>query len=150
MDDRSLRVRDGHALYELIDRLERAWNAGRGDVLATLFREDVDYTSWNGIYFHGREAVLQNHRRIFGANYLEGTLALEIVNIRFMTESCAAVHVAARLRLTETNPPATVESAALFLMTKQHNLWRCEVFHNTLVPGTKTGPVGGMGMVAPA
>ncbi len=131
---------ESDAIYALIQQVQEAWNGAANNDLAALFREDVDYTAWNGIHFHGREAVLRNHRRIFGSRYLGGRLFADVHNIRFLSEVVAAVHVAVRL---ETAECAEIEEAcgmrqvaegmALFLVTKRGNHWRCEVFHNTLV-----------------
>jgi uncharacterized protein (TIGR02246 family) len=141
MPDALAWTEESNAIYQLVQQIQEAWNRAANTELAALFREDVDYTAWNGIYFHGRTAVLQNHRRIFGARFLDGKLQITVRNIRFLSQSVAAVHVAVRLSGQDgaaackagLEPGSPVEGAALFIVTKRGNQWRCEVFHNTLV-----------------
>ena len=97
---------ESDAIYALIQQVQEAWNRAANDDLAALFREDVDYTAWNGSHFHGREAVLRNHRHIFGSHYLDGRLCADVRNIRFLSETVAAVHVTVQLDSGEDAPLA--------------------------------------------
>jgi ketosteroid isomerase-like protein len=53
------------ALHDLFDRMCAAWTAGDAAAYGDCFTEDSDYVSYDGTHARGRQAMVDNHHRLF-------------------------------------------------------------------------------------
>jgi uncharacterized protein (TIGR02246 family) len=124
-------VHDRSALAAVVSGLERAWAAGNGQLWGSYFAEDSDFTVWFGLHLRGRDANAAIHQEVFDSFY-EGTkLRLDVRDLRFLRPDVAVVHFDARIVGPGEQLPEQPQFVPVAVMTKEDEVWRIAVFHNT-------------------
>ena len=80
----------GTELQQILDAQAAAWNRGDGQAWAAAFSEDADFINIRGDVFHGRDAIGQQHARIFAGPF-KGSHAT--ITVRRVTEPAAGVEL---------------------------------------------------------
>ena len=116
---------------EIVERLQRAWNAGDADVWADQFTEDADFVTVRGDYFRGRADIAGGHHAIFSTIYKDSQNQIELLRTRTLGDAVIVAH--ARARLAVPAGPMAGEHLAVMSLTlvPSGDRWRIVSFHNT-------------------
>ncbi|MFZ0549138.1 MAG: SgcJ/EcaC family oxidoreductase [Candidatus Promineifilaceae bacterium] len=121
-------TQDEADIQAITQSLMDGWNSGDGDLFATHFAEDADYMVWNGSYIKGKEAIAEGHSHLFSTAYKDTKMKLEIVQIRFLSDGVATVHLQGGVLLEERKWPSV---KPLLVLTRHNGAWMIDVFQNT-------------------
>ena len=120
-------------VVDVVNELEKAWNAGDGVAFARHFAEDADFVNIRGEHHRTREAIAQGHQAIFNSIYKGSVVRLQVAGVRTLAPAVLLAHVKSTLRVP--TGPLDGEHAALFsiVLVRDQDDWRIAAFHNTLV-----------------
>jgi uncharacterized protein (TIGR02246 family) len=118
---------------DLVDDLERAWNAADGAGFGRPFADDADFVNIRGEHSRTRDAIAQGHQRIFDTIYKGSVVRLQVSGVRGIAPGVLLAHV--KSTLTAPTGPMAGEHNALFtiVLVQDRDVWRIAAFHNTLV-----------------
>jgi uncharacterized protein (TIGR02246 family) len=126
-------------LYEIVEKLESAWNNSDSVAWASLFVEDADFIHILGGHFHGREAIEQGHRTIFDTIYKGSRLNLKVEKVRFLRPDVAIVFIRTNLKWYLGGAEQEVQARPTLVAQKNDSgRWEIVAFQNTLI--TPAGP----------
>ena len=121
-------------LYEIVEKLEAAWNSSDSVAWASLFVEDADFIHILGGHFHGREAVERSHRTIFDTIYKGSRNKFTVQKVRFVRPDVAIVFVFAELMFYMDGQEKHIQARPTLIAAKnQDGYWMIVAFQNTLV-----------------
>ena len=78
----SANIDDQQVVAEVVDELEKAWNAGDGVAFARPFAEDADFVSIRGEHHRTRGAIAEGHQSIFNSIYKGSVVRLQVAAVR--------------------------------------------------------------------
>lgn len=118
---------------DVVNELEKAWNAGDGVAFARPFAEDADFVNIRGEHHRTREAVAKGHQAIFDSVYKGSVVRLQVAGVRTLAPTVLLAHVKSNLKAPMG--PLAGEHGALFslVLVRDQDTWRIAAFHNTLV-----------------
>lgn len=125
---------DGERIVrDIVNDLERAWNAADGEGFGRPFAEDADFVNIRGEHFRTRDAIAKGHQGIFNTIYKGSSVQLQVAGVRAIAPGVLLAHVKSTLR-APTGPLAG-EHRSLFsaVLVQDQHAWRIAAFHNTLV-----------------
>ncbi|MCU1234569.1 MAG: hypothetical protein JWP63_2536 [Candidatus Solibacter sp.] len=127
------------AIKDLIHGMARAWNAGSGAAFAACCEEHADFVNIYGTHARGRQAIAEGHDHIFRTVYAGSTLHYSIVQMRFLNDDIAVVHLRAHLEIPQGPMAGEKNSVPSMVLRRTGAEWRVASFQNTLVgnPGTQ-------------
>jgi uncharacterized protein (TIGR02246 family) len=139
MDDGADRI-----AAELLQALERAWNAGDGPAWGARFAEDADFVTVRGEYFRTRAVIAEGHQQIFDTIYKGSVNRIELLRARTLAEGLILAHASARLEVP-AGPLAGVHQAVQSLvLVRADGGWQITSFHNTFKIGDSFGREHGL------
>ena len=117
---------------ELLQKLERAWNAGDGPAFGAPMAEDADFVTVRADHLRGRQAIVESHIGIFSTIYAGSRNRITLESVKQLSDSVALVH--ARSVLEAPTGPLTGRHEATFstVMLCERGLWQIASFHITL------------------
>jgi uncharacterized protein (TIGR02246 family) len=117
----------------VVNELERAWNAADGVAFARPFAEDADFVNIRGEHHRTREAIAKGHQAIFNSVYKGSVVRMQVAAVRTLTPTVLLAHVKSTLKVPVG--PLAGEHAALFslVLVRDQDNWPIVAFHNTLV-----------------
>ena len=126
-----------HAIIELGQTLQDAWNRGDAAGFASLFTDEASFVAWNGLHGYGRRAIEDAHRPL-----LEGPLAgsrMVLVDsdagpesLRFVRPDVAIMITSGAVTLADQGAAGPDHrSVQTFVLIKSDDRWRITAFHNT-------------------
>ena len=117
----------------IVNELERAWNAADGIAFARPFAEDADFVNIRGEHHRTREAIAKGHQAIFSTVYKGSVVRLQVSAVRTLTPAVLLAHVKSTLKVP-TGPLAGEHQALFsFVLVRDQDNWPIVAFHNTLV-----------------
>ena len=117
----------------IVNELERAWNAADGVAFARPFAEDADFVNIRGEHHRTREAIAKGHQAIFSSVYKGSLVRLQVAAVRTLAPAVLLAHVKSTLKVP-TGPLAGEHQALFSLVLVRHqDNWPIVAFHNTLV-----------------
>ena len=122
---------DEAAIRQIAYQMQEGWNNGSGSTFAKPFAEDADYTVWNGMYSHGRQAISDSHQQIFDTFYRGSQLDIFDIRIRFLREDVALAHIQGQVRMA--NGEIASRTCPMMVLTQHDGQWRIDAFQNTPV-----------------
>jgi uncharacterized protein (TIGR02246 family) len=127
-------------IRSLIDTFVRGWNAPNGDLLASVFAEDADFTAVTGLRAKGRETLARAHDEILATAFRGSKQSGRVNDVRFLRPDVAAVD--ATLTFVENAPLGLTHSRPGCVATREAQGWRIAVFRNMIPFGrAAAGPV---------
>jgi uncharacterized protein (TIGR02246 family) len=118
---------------DVVNELEKAWNASDGVAFARPFAEDADFVNIRGEHHRTREAIAKGHQAIFDSVYKGSVVRLQVVGVRTLAPTVLLGHVKSNLK-APTGPLAGEHGALFSLVLVRHqDTWRIAAFHNTPV-----------------
>ncbi len=127
-DDKS---EDAAAIRANVEQMVKGWNMKSGAEFAKPFAEDADYIIINGMLLKGREAIGQQHQRIFDTVYKDTKLKIEIRQIRFLRSDVAIIHTKANVVKKDDAFPAVAGAFPSLVLSKDGGKWQIVAFQNT-------------------
>jgi uncharacterized protein (TIGR02246 family) len=117
----------------VVNELERAWNAADGVAFARPFAEDADFVNIRGEHHRTREAIAKGHQAIFNSVYKGSVVRMQVAAVRTLAPTVLLAHVKSTLKVPVG--PLAGEQAALFslVLVRDQDNWPIAAFHNTLV-----------------
>ena len=130
-------------LYEIVEKLEAAWNSYDSVAWASLFAEDADFIHILGGHYQGRDAIERGHRTIFDTIYKGSRNKLDAEKIRFVRPDVAIVFIRTNLKWYLDGAEQEVQARPTLVAQKNGNgQWEIVAFQNTLItPGGPTPDV---------
>ncbi|HEY4901279.1 MAG TPA: SgcJ/EcaC family oxidoreductase [Terriglobales bacterium] len=130
-------------LYEIVEKLEAAWNRYDSVAWASLFAEDADFIHILGGHFQGRDAIEHGHRTIFDTIYEGSRNKLGVEKVRFVRPDVAIVFLRTNLKWYLGGEEQEGQSRPTLVAQKKANgEWEIVAFQNTLItPGGPTPDV---------
>jgi uncharacterized protein (TIGR02246 family) len=127
-------------LYEVVEKLETAWNTYDSLAWAALFADDADFIHILGGHFHGRDAIEHGHRTIFDTIYKGSHNNFKVEGVRFVRPDVAVVFVRAQLKWYLAGAEQQLDARPTLVAHKKDNgSWEIVAFQNTLItPGGPT------------
>lgn len=134
-DDQQAQTDPVSIAQDLVDRLERAWNAADGAAFAEPFTDDADFVAVRGDLHTGRDAIATGHQQIFDTIYAGSTVGYEVIQARQLDDRIILAH--ARGSLDVPGGPLAGEHASTssLVLVKDGDDYEIAAFHNTLVAG---------------
>ena len=117
----------------IVNELERAWNAADGVAFARPFAEDADFVNIRGEHHRTRDAIAKGHQAIFNTVYKASVVRMQVAAVRTLAPTVLLAHV--KSTLTLPTGPLAGEHQALFslVLVRGQDSWPIAAFHNTLV-----------------
>ncbi len=129
-------------LYEIVGKLEAAWNRYDSVAWAALFAGDADFIHILGGHFQGREAIEHGHRKIFDTIYKGSRNTFKVEKVRFVGPDVAVVFVTANLTWYLNGAEQYIQARPTLVAQKKDGKWEVVAFQNTLItPGGPTPDV---------
>jgi uncharacterized protein (TIGR02246 family) len=129
----------------------RAWNARDPDALASLFDEDAEFVSVNGLCWHDRESIRKAHASRFGRVVNPWTVVTSETKVKLLSREFAVVH--ARMTLSGEEcagavpEPGARTTIVSFVVHRAGERWQCVSAHNTdVVPALETNVADAAGV----
>jgi len=127
-DDKS---EDAAAIRANVEQMVKGWNMKSGAEFAKPFAEDADYIIINGMLLKRREAIGQEHQRIFDTVYKDTKLKIEIRQVRFLRSDVAIIHTKANVVKKDDAFPAVAGAFPSLVLSKDGGKWQIVAFQNT-------------------
>jgi uncharacterized protein (TIGR02246 family) len=127
------------AIRKILDQEVVTWNRGDADAYSRHFAQDGTFTNVQGMFFTGHKAFRDRHAEIFGGQFRGTKLQLEVVSLRFVTPTVAAVDALTWVsNFQPSGPPpglhpdekGRLRTRLFQLFVKHGNEWQVEVYHN--------------------
>lgn len=116
----------------LIERENRAWNAGDALAYSEAVAPDCVFTNLYGQQFVGRDGFEQQHARVFTSVYKGSRLDQKIDHARRIRPDVAVVDTSATVDIPagESGPARTVRTRLLQVFVREDGGWRIASYHN--------------------
>ncbi|HEX9942280.1 MAG TPA: SgcJ/EcaC family oxidoreductase [Thermoanaerobaculia bacterium] len=118
---------------EIINHLERAWNAADGQAFGEPFTADADFVDIRGEYHRSREAIAAGHQGIFDSIYKGSSMKYELLQARKLTDDVILAHSRGTLTAPAGPLAGTHNAVQSLVLIREGNGWKIASFHNTLV-----------------
>jgi len=120
-------------LYEIVDKLQSAWNRSDSIAWAALFADDADFIHILGGHFTGQTAIERGHRAIFDTIYKGSTNSFTVQKIRFVGSDVAIVFILAELKVTTPGLPPLLHARPTLIVHRTDHTWKIVAFQNTMI-----------------
>ncbi|HEY4930167.1 MAG TPA: SgcJ/EcaC family oxidoreductase [Terriglobales bacterium] len=121
-------------LYEIVEKLEAAWNRGDSVAWTELFADDADFIHVLGGHFHGKTDIEHGHRTIFDTIYKGSRNSFEVEGVRFVRPDVAVVFIFANLTWYLNGAEQHIQARPTLVAERDPDgSWKIVVFQNTLV-----------------
>jgi uncharacterized protein (TIGR02246 family) len=121
-------------LYEIVEKLEAAWNRGDSVAWTELFADDADFIHVLGGHFHGRTDIERGHRTIFDTIYKGSRNDFKVEGVRFVRPDEAVVFVFANLTWYLKGAEQHIQARPTLMAERTSDgRWQIVMFQNTLV-----------------
>ena len=129
-------------IRSLYDQCIEAWSRGNARDFGETFTADVDYVPFDGSRTIGRQAVVDNHDRLFRGVLAGSALVGEVESIRYVLPDVAVVHTLGSVLMPwRSKLPAKRLSRQTIVAVRTGDGWRFTAFHNVRVrPRQIPGP----------
>jgi len=117
----------------LVAQLQTAWNAGDGTAFAAPFAEDADFVTVAGMHVRGRQAIADNHDRIFTTIYKGSRVAMRVEQLRPLGGSLALLHIAPTLDVPKGRLAGTMNALMTTVVDDNSGEPVILALHNTIV-----------------
>jgi uncharacterized protein (TIGR02246 family) len=130
------------ALHDLFDRMCAAWTAGDAAAYGDCFTEDSDYVSYDGTHARGRQAMVDNHHRLFTGVLSGSALVGRVESVRHLRPGVAVLHATGSVLMPwRSSLPGRRLSRQTLVAVEEGGAWRIAALHNGRVrPVTIPGP----------
>ena len=125
------------AINAVIENFIEAWNMHDVKAHASVFVENADFTNVFGQRFHGREAIEEQHARIFETMFKNSHIDLEQTSIRLIDQIFAAVDVRWTMHGAvdmKGNPWSERKGLMNLVMKFDNGEWSILIMHNMDLP----------------
>jgi uncharacterized protein (TIGR02246 family) len=118
-------------LNELFDRMCAAWTAGDAAAYGACFTEDSDYVSYDGTHARGRQAMVDNHDRLFRGVLTGSALVGSVECIRYLRPDVAVLHATGSVLMPwRADLPKRRLSRQTLVAVREDGAWRIAALHN--------------------
>lgn len=118
-------------LNGLFDRMCAAWTAGDAVAYGACFTEDSDYVSYDGTHARGRQAMVDNHDRLFRGVLSGSALVGRVESIRYLSPDVALLHATGSVLMPwRAHLPKRRLSRQTLVAVKEDGAWRIAALHN--------------------
>ena len=121
-------------LYEIVENLENAWNAGDSVAWTAQFANEADFIHILGGHFIGHTPIERGHRAIFDTIYKGSRNKFTVQKVRFVRPDVAIVFVFAELMFYMDGQEKQIQARPTMVVErKADGCWEIVAFQNTLV-----------------
>jgi len=124
---------DVDAIHRVVEGLEKAWNNADGEDFGLWFQDDADFVNVYGMYARGRSQIAEGHKMIFSTVYAGSTLRATPINVRFLSDEVALVHMLSHLSVPGGPRAGEHDALPSMVLARNSGAWRIAAFHNTFV-----------------
>ena len=129
--------RDRAAFEDVLQSLERAWNAGDAAAFGAAMSEDADFVTIRADHLCGRQAIVANHAHIFSTIYAGSRNRISLESVRRLGGDLAVVHARSVLEAPMGPLAGRHEATLSAVMQRGAETWQITSFHITLAPQTR-------------
>ena len=118
-------------LNDLFDRMCAAWTSGDAAAYGACFTEDSDYVSYDGTHARGRQAMVDNHDRLFRGVLTGSALVGRVELIRYLRPDVAVLHATGSVLMPwRASLPKRRLSRQTLVAVREDGAWRVAALHN--------------------
>ncbi|HCT79285.1 MAG TPA: DUF4440 domain-containing protein [Micromonosporaceae bacterium] len=118
-------------IRDLFQRYCETWTAGDAEAFGQCFTDDADYVSYDGSWATGREALQDNHDRLFRGVIAGSAMVGDIESMRFVTPDVAVlVGNGSVLMPWRKELPKRRRSRQIMVMVREAGQWRIAAIQN--------------------
>jgi uncharacterized protein (TIGR02246 family) len=118
-------------LHDLFDRMCAAWTAGDAVAYGACFTEDSDYVSYDGTRARGRQAVVENHDRLFRGVLSGSALVGRVESVRLLRPDVAVLHATGSVLMPwRSKLPRRRLSRQTLVAVREGGTWLIAALHN--------------------
>lgn len=117
------------AVRRVLEGLVEAWDAGDAETYGGHFALDATYTTFTGIAYAGREAIIRSHRALFDTVLKGSRLQQDVLDIRLVRPDVAVA--VSRGDTYQSTPRARARKAQTHVLALAGGGWEVVAFHNT-------------------
>ena len=118
-------------LTELFDRMCASWTAGDSAAYGACFTEDTDYVSYDGTHARGRQAMVDDHDRLFRGVLTGSALVGRVESIRYLRPDVAVLHATGSVLMPwRARLPKRRLSRQTLVAVREDGAWRVAALHN--------------------
>jgi uncharacterized protein (TIGR02246 family) len=121
------------AVDQVLEGIEKRWQAGDGDGLADYFHPDADFVDVLGRIFRGRAAIARIHRKNFATIHLDSRARLERLRTHELAPGVALAHVKGSMSVPAGPLAGDSTATQTMVLVSDGGTWRIRAFHNTFV-----------------
>ena len=121
------------AIETIIEKMERAWNAGDGAGFAAPFAVDADQVNIFGTVLKGRAEIAERHDRILKTILLGSRNALQLVEARHIADEVVLARVHSVVDVPQGLLAGELQTLASLIFHKTNVGWDLLTFHNTRI-----------------
>lgn len=123
--------RTEHELHQLFDRMCAAWTEGDADAYGACFTEDCDYVSFDGVHTSGRQAMVDNHERLFRGVLDGSALVGQVEAIRHVAADVVVLHATGSVLMPwRSQLPRRRLSRQTIVAVHTDDGWKVTALHN--------------------
>jgi uncharacterized protein (TIGR02246 family) len=134
-------------IQHILDQQAADWNRGDSAAWSAPFSEDADFVNIRGDAFHGRAAIIEQHRRILSGPFLGSHSTITIRQCTEISPGIALVETVHEVTGFKFLPPGIVPTSEGVLKTrmkyiavKQGDAWHFVAAQNTAILPAATMP----------
>jgi uncharacterized protein (TIGR02246 family) len=118
----------------LFNGLITAWTRGDADAYGRLFSDDADYVAFDGSHQHGRRAIAESHRALFGGPLRGSRMEGAITDLKFIAPDVAVLHAEGNTAFSwQKGFDPKRRSIQTFVARREGGAWQFVAFHNTRI-----------------
>nr|WP_274637019.1 SgcJ/EcaC family oxidoreductase [Microbacterium bovistercoris] len=117
-------------VYDALDRMRQAWDAGDAGAYADEFTADATYVIFAGIVSDGRDEIHRDHVPVFERWQRGSRMAMRVLDARPLGADVAVVLTEGGLYKGEPKR-VRYDKVQTFVMVREGDTWRCTAFQNT-------------------
>jgi uncharacterized protein (TIGR02246 family) len=117
----------------LVKALEDAWNGGDGRRYAAPFADDADFVTVAGLHARGRQAIADNHDRIFSTIYKSSRVSMSVEQLRSIGSGLSLLHIGATLEIPGGPLAGTMQALMTTVVDNSDGQPAIVSLHNTIV-----------------
>jgi uncharacterized protein (TIGR02246 family) len=132
MEPETVSVEEGR-IRQLVADVAAAWNIHDVKGLSSAYADDADFTNVIGMSLHGRQAIEEQHAKIFETIFRKSHLIVTDIRVRFLCPKFASVDIRWEMTgaLDWDGKEIPLRKGLLnWIATRTGDCWQIKVMHN--------------------
>jgi len=130
-------ISEEKAIRQLIEKLEKSWNAHDAKTYAESFASDAEFTTVFGQVSRGRKAIEEGHARVLSSVFKNSSIRITETRIRFIKPDVVSVAmkwIMQGANLWDENFSRERRGLLTWTLIYQNERWEIVLAHNAELP----------------